>query len=42
MEHKKRSLTEKLEQEDKEELITYMSLVDSILTNAEVRYSNNF
>ncbi|CAO1414149.1 unnamed protein product [Diamesa serratosioi] len=38
-EHKKISLTENFEQDDKDDLITYMSLVDSILTNAELYIS---
>lgn len=32
------SLTENFSQEDKDDLKTYMSLVESILTNAEVQY----
>lgn len=35
-EHKKMSLTENFEAEDKDDLVTYMSLVDNILTNAEL------
>jgi len=36
MEHKKMSLTENFSNDDKDDLITYMSLADSILTNAEL------
>lgn len=36
MEHKKLSLTENFGNDDKDDLVTYMSLADSILTNAEL------
>jgi metaxin len=38
-EHKKMSLTENFESNDKDDLITYMSLADMILTNAELYIS---
>lgn len=36
MEHKKMSLTENFSNDDKDDLVTHMSLVDQILTNAEL------
>lgn len=38
-EHKKMSLTENFKSEDKDDLVTYMSLVDTILTNSELYIS---